>query len=288
MSVRNNEDRLGHREPSDSSPVPQAQQAAQSSPFSFVVPTEFVTLPSKGKYYPEGHPLHGVEVIEVSHMTAKEEDILTSKSLLRKGVAIDRLLQSVIVDKRVDPNGLLIGDKNAIIVATRIHAYGEDYETKVTCPACGTTSNYGFDLSQIGFDFEEDLSLFEGVVEQKDSNYVITLPKTKVKVEAKLLTGQDEKNLSEAAAMKRKHNLPESPLTDQFRAMIVSVNGNADPAYINSFIEAVPAKDSRFLRSVYDKIVPNIDMSQQFSCNNCGYDTAMEVPLSAGFFWPGQ
>ena len=158
MSVRNNENRLGHREPSDSSPVPQAQQAAQSSPFSFVVPTEFVTLPSKGKYYPEGHPLHGVEVIEVSHMTAKEEDILTSKSLLRKGVAIDRLLQSVIVDKRVDPNGLLIGDKNAIIVATRIHAYGEDYETKVTCPACGTTSNYGFDLSQIGFDFEEDLS----------------------------------------------------------------------------------------------------------------------------------
>lgn len=72
MSVRNNEDRLGHREPSDSSPVPQAQQAAQSSPFSFVVPTEFVTLPSKGKYYPEGHPLHGAEVIEISHMTAKK------------------------------------------------------------------------------------------------------------------------------------------------------------------------------------------------------------------------
>jgi len=288
MSVRNNEDRLGHREPSDSSPVPQAQQAAQPSSFSFVVPTEFVTLPSKGKYYPEGHPLCGAEVIEISHMTAKEEDILTSKSLLRKGVAIDRLLQSIIVDKRINPMNLLIGDKNAIIVATRIHAYGADYETKVTCPACGTTSNYGFDLHEIKFDFEENVDLFDGLVEKKDHNYVISLPKTKVQVEVRLLTGQDEKNLAEASAMKRKHNLPESPLTDQFRAFIASVNGNTDPAYINSFIEAVPAADSRFLRSVYDKLVPNIDMSQQFNCNNCGYDTAMEVPLSADFFWPRQ
>jgi len=288
MSVRNNEDRLGHREPSDSSPIPQARPGPQSSPFSFVVPTEFVTLPSKGKYYPEGHPLHDAEVIEISHMTAKEEDILTSKSLLRKGVAIDRLLQNIIVDKTINSMNLLIGDKNAIIVATRIHAYGADYETKVTCPACGTTSPYGFDLNEVDLDFEEDLSLYEGVVQKKDHNYVIDLPKTKVQVEVRLLTGQDEKNLAEATTMKRKHNLPESPLTDQFRAFIVSVNGNADPAYINSFIEAVPAADSRFLRSVYDKLVPNIDMSQQFSCNNCGYDTAMEVPLSAEFFWPRQ
>lgn len=288
MSVRNNENRLGHREPSDSSPVPQAQQAAQSSPFSFVVPTEFVTLPSKGKYYPEGHPLHGAEVIEISHMTAKEEDILTSKSLLRKGVAIDRLLQSVIVDKSINPMELLIGDKNAIIVATRIHAYGADYETKVSCPACGITSPYGFDLNNISFDFEVELSAYEDIVEKKGDNYVISLPKTKVKVEVRLLTGQDEKNLSEAAAMKRKHNLPESVLTDQFRAFIVSVNGSPDPNYINDFIQAVPAADSRLLRVVYDKLIPNIDMSQQFTCNNCGYDTAMEVPLSAEFFWPRQ
>ena len=288
MSVRNNEDRLGHKEPSSTSPIPQARPGPQSSPFSFVVPTEFVALPSKGKYYPEGHPLYGAEVVEISHMTAKEEDILTSKSLLRKGIAIDRVLESVIVDKRISPANLLIGDKNAIIVATRIHAYGAEYDTKVTCPACGTTAPYGFDLSKIEFECERDLSIYEGVVVEKGNNFVITLPKTEVQVEVRMLLGEDERNLAEAAAMKRKHNLPESPLTDQFRAIIISVNGNTDPAYINSFIEAVPAKDSRFLRSVYEKIVPDIDMSQQFSCNNCGYDTAMEVPLSAGFFWPGQ
>ena len=288
MSVRNNEDRLGHKEPGGSSPIPQIHQESQSSPFSFVVPTEFVVLPSRGKYYPEGHPLHNAETIEVSHMTAKEEDILTSKSLLRKGLAIDRLLQSVIVNKSINPASLLIGDKNAVIVATRIHAYGADYETKVTCPACNTTAKHGFDLNEVGYDHDGDLGAYEAVITEKGDNFVIALPKTNVKVEARLLTGHDEKSLSEAAAMKRKHNLPEALLTDQFRAFIVSVNGNTDPAYINSFVNAVPAADSRFLRSAYDKLVPNIDMSQQFNCNNCGYDTAMEVPLSADFFWPGQ
>jgi hypothetical protein len=80
-------------------PVPQVAEGAQESPFSFVVPTEFVDLPSEGRFYAEGHPLHNESTIEIKQMTAKEEDILTSRSLLKKGIALDRVLRNVIIDK---------------------------------------------------------------------------------------------------------------------------------------------------------------------------------------------
>jgi hypothetical protein len=288
MPVRNNEDRLGNRDLGDTSPIPQVQQDTSSSPFSFVVPTEFVILPSEGKYYSEDHPLYNVSTIEVKHMTAKEEDILTSKSLLKKGLAIDRVLQNIIVDKRINPNTLLIGDKNAIIVATRIFAYGADYETRATCPACIETIEHSFDLNEVGFHHDEDYGEFTESISRKGNNFIVLLPKTNVRVEIRLLNGEDEKFLAKAMEMKRKHKMPEATLTDQFRLFIVSVNGHTDKESIGKFAETMPASDSRFLRSAYDKIVPNIDMTQEFVCGNCGYEAAMEVPLNADFFWPRQ
>ena len=285
MSVRNNEERLMAKMPDASPPIPSAQeQGPQSSTFSFVVPTEFVELPSKGRYYAEGHPLHNEEIIEVKHMTAKEEDLLTSKSLLKKGLAINRVLQSVIVDQNINVDSLLVGDKNAILIATRIFAYGAEYQTNVSCPSCGANTQHSFNLEELE---PRQGELVEGV-EEKGGNFVIHLPKTKVDVEVRLLNGQDERFLANAMNMKRKHNLPDSTLTDQLRLFIVSVNEYSDPQSITTFIEGMPASDSRFLRTTYEKLVPNIDMTQNFICNNCDYDAEMEVPLSAGFFWPKQ
>lgn len=286
MPVRNNEDRLGNRDLGDTSPIPQAQQSTSPTPFSFVVPTEFIELPSKGRYYPEGHPLHKAEVVEIKHMTAKEEDLLTSKSLLKKGLAVDRVLQNVIVNKGINPDSLLIGDKNAIIIATRVFAYGADYQTRVTCPACTETIEYDFDLNEVGFNHEGDHGEYSESISRKGNNFVVSLPKTNVRVEIRLLTGQDEKFLARAMEMKRKQRMPETTLTDQFRLFIVSVNDRTDKESITKFVEIMPASDSRFLRSAYEKIVPNVDMTQEFVCNNCGYEAAMEVPLSADFFWP--
>lgn len=285
MSIRNNEDRLGAKNLGGDSPIPQAQQGSTPPTFSFVTPTEFVELPSKGKFYPKDHPLHNVDTVEIKHMTAKEEDILTSRSLLKKGLAVDRLLQSVIVDKRISPDTLLIGDKNAIILMTRILAYGADYETRVACPGCLEATNHSFNLNDPSIIHNES---FENGVSKEGGTFTITLPKTKVKVGVRLLTGKDEKFLVEAAAMKRKNKLPEAGLTDQFRTFITSVNGVTDRETINGFINNMPASDSRFLRTAYEKIVPNIDMRQNFTCDSCGYEDKMEVPLSADFFWPGQ
>ena len=134
-----NRDRLGSNTPQNSSPP---QQALQENPgFAFVVPTEFVELPSGGRFYPENHPLHGQSTIEIKQMTAKEEDILTSRTLLKNGVAIDRVIQSLITDKRVNSDSLLVGDRNAILIAARVSGYGNEYNTTVGCPACGTTQD---------------------------------------------------------------------------------------------------------------------------------------------------
>ena len=116
--------------------------------FSWSVPTEFVELPSQGIFYPAGHPLQNQKTVEIRYMTAKEEDILTSRSLLKEGVALDRMLQNLLVSKNININTLLVGDKNALLVAARRTGYGADYETNVTCPSCGNTDEHSFDIYQ--------------------------------------------------------------------------------------------------------------------------------------------
>ena len=118
-----NRERVGAQK-INNDPPPQALGNNEAAPFSFVVPTEFVELPSEGRYYPEGHPLHNQETIEIKHMTAREEDLLTSRALLKKGVALERLLDSVIINKNIRAADLLVGDRNAILIAARISGYG--------------------------------------------------------------------------------------------------------------------------------------------------------------------
>lgn len=148
---------LEQEEPTPMS-YPTRPPSSDDSGFNWTNPTYFVDLPSKGKFYPPSHPLHGKEHVEIKYMTAKEEDYLTSQPLLRKGIAIDRVLESVLVDKSIDLDGLLLGDKNAIMVGARITGYGEEYSVNVTCPKCKADTNYEFNLEQIeNWDFESKL-----------------------------------------------------------------------------------------------------------------------------------
>ena len=280
---RSNRNRLQGLEPTN---APDADlPISEEGSFSFVVPTEIVELPSKGVFYPEGHPLHGVETVEIKHMTAKEEDILTSKALLKKGLAIDRLLNSVIVDKRIEVDDLLIGDKNAILVATRITGYGEDYETNVTCPTCGNTEKHSFDLGDLGTISGDDIP--EGVTLSEEGTFTITLPAFELSVGLKLLTGREENYLMKLAESKQKKSLPESHVTDQLKMIICSVQGNSSPSVVEHLVECLPASDSRYIQSTYDKVVPNIDLRVPYECSACGYGVEdMGVPLTAAFFWP--
>ncbi len=285
MSIRNNEDRVGANQTAAAAPPVDTTETTSAGTLDFTTPTDFVELPSKGKFYPDGHALHNQETVEIRHMTAKDEDILTSKSLLKKGLAIDRLLQNVLVDKSIKPDHLLVGDKNAIIIAVRQTGYGSEYETSVVCPVCASTSRHEFNLA-LGEINGPDACSEHGAALTDKGTLLIELPKSGVTVEAKMLTGKDEANLAKLQQNKGKHGLGENNLTAQFKMFIESVNGHTDRSTVGKFVDNMPAMDSRHLRRVYKKSVPNVDLTQTFLCEECLTETQMEVPLSAEFFWP--
>jgi hypothetical protein len=301
MAIRNNEDRTGERRSTAAEPPPfppvgdigDEGHAPTAKMLDFTCPTEFVDLPSQGRFYPEDHYLHGVDSIEIRFMTAKDEDVLTSRSLLKKGVAIDRFLQNIIIDKKVRLADLLVGDKNALVVASRITGYGAEYQTKIACPACGDSQEYEFNLEESVVNDGGIPSIAssapitaEGMSATENNTWLVECPKSKVTVELCLLTGAHENYLVKSQAMKKKQKLPDAMLTDQLRQIIVSVNGSAEKKNVNKFIDIMPASDSRFLRGLYEKLMPNIDLTQHFECHSCGNEQEMEVPFTTDFFWP--
>lgn len=271
------------------SPAPaQAVEAApvQATGLSYVTPTEFVELPSRGRFYSQDHPLHDKEVIEMRFMTAKDEDILTSPALLKKGVAIDRLLENLVVDKSINPNNLLIGDKNAMLLAARVSGYGEEYPVNLQCNSCREVVQHEFNLSELG--------LSHGVQPEDDNvvsltergTFLAELPKTKFSVEFRLLTGEDEGYLQQASEKLKKYNLPEASATNLLKRLVVAVNGVEVSSEIGKFIDNMPAQDARFLRACVQVVTPNVDMTQEVECSSCGTVTEVEVPFTSEFFWP--
>jgi hypothetical protein len=275
---RNNEERLGLSAERSSSIV----ENTNKRELDFAIPTEFVDLPSGGKHYPKGHPLHGVESVEIKYMTAKEEDILTSRSLLRTGTVIDRLIEAVIVSHKVRAEDMLTGDREAVLVASRITGYGSAYETKVKCPACEASNDYSFDLNQIstrkGGDNEKATTTPNGT-------WLITLPMSKWEVEVRLLTGADEKKLANIVTASG-GNKGDHAVSDQLRLLIVSIEGHTDRETLNKAIDSLPASDTRMLKEVYSSLAPGVDATQDYVCPECGFQTTMEVPFDTAFFWP--
>jgi hypothetical protein len=277
LSNRNNLERTGAHS--------QATDAPPSSPLDFVTPTEFVELPSRGNGYPEGHALRGKEVIEIRFMTAKDEDILTSQTLLKKGLALERFIQNILVDKGINSKSILVGDRNAIIVAARASGYGHIYETQVSCPSCGAKQEEEFDISNPEVT-ESKWDDSVNITKTDSGTFIARTPMTNFDIELKLLTGEDEIKLAALTTNKRKKKLNESIMTDQFKQMIVSISGYDDRQVINKYVDVMPAQDSRFLRNAYKLISPNVRIIKNFSCDSCGHVQELEVPFGADFFWP--
>ena len=241
-------------------------------------PTEMVELPSKGYFYVDGHPLSEGKV-EVKYMTAREEDILTSQNLIQQGIVIDKLLESLIVDKSIKIDDMLIGDKNAIMVAARILGYGKDYEFTYD------DELYTADLSKlepVDIDFSE---FTRGVNE-----FSFKLPTSKREVTFKLLTHTDEKEIdAELKAMKKvsKNTGVDPEMTTRMRKIISSVDGNSERAYVNKFVnEEFLSKDSLAFRNHLTAMTPDIDMTYNFECSLCAQEEEMTVPMTVQFLWP--
>ena len=242
-------------------------------------PTEVIDLPSGGNLYPEDSPLRGGK-IELKYMTAKEEDILTSQNLIKKGVVIDMLLNSLIATPGVDVNDLLLGDKNAVMIASRILAYGPEYVVQITDPDTGNRKEHTFDLSQLEFkDLPEDL-VFE------KNEFEFKLPVMKNVVKFKLLTGFDEKQINEDLKAMSKIG-SDRELTTRMKATVLSIDGNEDKSLINNFVDNMLSRDALAFRKQLRMLQPDIEVKQEITTEE-GNTVEVAIPMTVGFFWPSD
>ena len=242
-------------------------------------PTEVVDLPSKGYYYPADNPLSSGK-IEIKYMTAKEEDILTSQNLIQKGIVLDKLLESLVVDKKIDLTSMLIGDKNALFIASRVLAYGKEYTFDYT-DTQGQSKEHTFDLTKLK-DRKIDFSKHE-----KGKNlFSFKLPQSERTIEFVLLTDGDEREVGkEVEALSKVSGGVTKEVTTRFKKMLVSVDGNSERVFVNTFVDnEFFTQDSQAFRNHYQEITPDINMD--IVIDDDGEGVEITVPMTVRFFWP--
>jgi hypothetical protein len=240
----------------------------------FTLPTETVELPSKGLLYPPESPLAEGK-IEIKYMTAKEEDILTNNSYIKDGTVIDKLLKSLIVTN-INYNDLLVGDKNAIMVAARVLGYGKDYEFE-----------YNGDSQTVDLTTLKDKELDNSLITNGENTFPFTFPKSGVPVTFKLLTHGDEQKIEKELKGLKKINKKASPeLTTRLKYILTSINGDTESKTIRNFIDnGLLAVDARAFRKAYTEISPDVDMKFDF-VDSRGEEREASLPIGINFFWP--
>jgi len=267
------------------------QQYEQKQVSDYKFPTEIIELPSKGLIYPKDNPLSSGK-IELKYMTAKEEDILTTQSYIKDGSVLDRLFQSLIVSngeglpiKYVD---LVVGDKNAIMVASRILGYGKEYNVEVTDPFSGEKQKETIDLTQ----FENKEYDGSKQTELHKNEFEFELPQSKRVITFQLLTESKERKVkheleSAKKQSKKMGDVTSKELTTRLKNMIVSVEGESDRNVINRFVDnELFAQDSKALRSYIKEVGPDIDLTWEFISDETGDRKEMSMPMDTNFFWP--
>lgn len=247
------------------------------------LPFDTVKLPSKGLVYPEEHPLHRKEEVEFKPMTAHEENILSSPALMKQGTVLSVLVKSCLIDKSVDPDSLLLGDKAAILLAIRISGFSEEYVTKTICPSCGKDNRYRFDLSKA----EIKRLGAEPIIEGRNL-FEFTLPKSKKKVKFSLLTDGDDLDIIRTQERRKKvsSSAIDTTITDRLKVQIKEVEGIKERDQIARFIDRMPVLDSRSLRKYMSEIEPDVVMKEEVTCVHCAAVTERHAPMGYDFFWP--
>ena len=244
--------------------------------------SEVVALPSKGYLYNNEHPLHSGQIV-LKFPTAAEEDILTSKNLLQKGLTIEKFLEAIILTPGVRLDDLFIGDENAIMYSSRILAYGPEYEVEYNCQNCGHKSNVTIDLDKLN-NTEIDDALF-----QNGNEFIFTLPKSKEVIKFKLLTHRDEQDIQQTAKNISKYDKKSDHIgTTRLKKSIIAIDDITDRSTINSKIDTMLAIDSSKLKKYISDISPDVITKFKFECENCSYDKEVQIPLGVSFFWPNS
>ena len=248
-----------------------AEQEVSNEP-KFKFPTEVVELPSKGLVYPEDNPLSSGKV-EMKYMTAREEDIITNANYIRKGIVIDKLLQSLIVSN-INYNDLVVGDKNALLIAARVLGYGKDYQ-----------------FTYRGEDHTVDLSTLENKeIKKKDFNHKnefdYTLPHSKTQVTFQLMTQGIENKVDrelKGIAKLKKEVTPE--MSTRMKYLIIAVDGDDDPKVVREFVDNyLLARDAKALRDHIVDFQPDVDFTYDIEID--GELEEITIPITSNFFFP--
>lgn len=269
--------------------IPAAQESlgqrsiVGNNDFDWEIPYESIPLPSQGSIYSENSFFYGKSSIDIKAMTAKEEDILMSQALIKKGTVIEELIKSCVMDRSANVDDLILGDRNALSIAIRITGYGSDYNAEVSCPKCDHRNQKVFDLADL-----EIKRLGAKPVEQGVNLFEYTLPVSKKVVRFKLLTGADEreKDLQDKSYTKALGPMSLGIVTSNLRYIIQAVDGITEKGKIYKFIDMMPAMDSKKLREYIAQIQPGIDMTTSLTCENCGSTSPVSLPITSELFWP--
>ena len=236
-------------------------------------PSEVVDLPSKGKLYPKDSLLAS-GTIEMKYMTAKEEDILTNQNFIQRGVVIDKLLQALIVDKKINYNELLAGDKNALLIAARILGYGKDYEF-----------DYAGERQLIDLTLVENKPLHKEIEKATENSFNFTLPTSGTVITFKLLNHGDEQMVDgEVKGLKKINKESSAELSTRLKHTIIAINGDSEKKNVRSFIDnQFLARDSRAFRNYLRDFQPDVDM--RIYPEN-GPEGGIDIPIGINFLWP--
>jgi len=251
---------------------------------SFDFPTEIVDLPSKGLVYPKSNPLSSGKV-EMKYMTAREEDILTNPTLIKQGKALDKLFNALIVGngegKPIKYSDLLLGDKNAIMIAARVLGYGPEYDINVNIPGTAESFPHTVDLTDIANE-PLDESFYSN---KNEFDYVLPVGGQTIKF--RLLTGLEEVSIAKQLEKQslRGHS---KGVTTRLKHQIISIDDETDKKFIDNFIDdQLIARDSLQLRNYILEIAPDIDLTVHVKNDEFKFDGRVNLPIGLDFFWPG-
>lgn len=249
----------------------------------FRPPVSSVKLPSRGLVYPPESPLYMIESVDISPVTAKEENILSSPVLIRKGTVLSVLMRACITNRAIDPDLMVVGDRNAILTAIRVSAYGPTYLARVRCPECDEEAEHEFDLSKL----ELKMLDVDPVGGPGSNEFSFRLPVSGREARFKLFDATDTAELERnIEAIKRKTN-QEQAVTLRLIAQVTFLQG-VEPERLPKALEGLLARDSKALRTYMNRIAPGVEMTQSYECGSCGKDTEVEVPMGTEFFWPSE
>lgn len=256
------------------------------------LPWEEIQLPSLGLYYgdllPDGK-------LQVRPMGITAEKILSTQRLAATGKSIDLMLKRCIkFPNGLNPEDLLIGDKNFLFFYIRGITYGPDYNFLYTCSdkQCGRASEYEGSLHDVRVKFAKP--------ELGPEPFKIELPilsasaKKKVWAKAKMLRGKESREImNEISTSRRYEDLDatiDETISSNIARLIVEVgtdeSSTTDKEKIRKFVERLHSNDAKKIDKFIEEASPGVESRVKLVCQHCGNEMNGELPITEAFFRP--